>query len=462
MSIIPSEPDAVAILRAELIARFETAPAHAAGPILFSAFRDELIALYQPPLRAKATMVKMRQTLDIVAELIGPAGTTAELTPTLVARYIASRPPRESPNTTVGMLRTLRTVCSFAAAQGYCRVSPFSLRKQWVRSAPANRERQKHHSAEDIGRVLELMRQDTVTKMPGSWSAWRARRLYALACTVAYTGMRKNEALRLRLEDLDIPNRMIIVVAREGNRLKTVSSAAPVPIPDRLAEILAAWLPYQAIGDRPAVNPTGPSPASNPEGTKDASWLFTNSFQTGPWTGGSKGYRPLDRMKRLGERAGVEGFTFLSLRHSFASHAESLWGMSEAMIQRILRHTSPATQKFYRHADVPNLKAAVKGIGFGTERPDPTAAAAPAAAPIVPFVFEPPAPPRPPVKAPRQSARKLDDDDVSEMRELRARGWSYTALMQRYNVRSKSTLHAAIHGFTHKAVGLIDDGSKGV
>lgn len=58
------------------------------------------------------------------------------------------------------------------------------------------------------------------------------------------------------------------------------------------------------------------------------------------------------------------GFTFLSLRHSFATHAEH-WGLSPAMIQRILRHTSVRTQIGYRHADAANLRAAGGRIGFG-------------------------------------------------------------------------------------------------
>jgi integrase len=83
------------------------------------------------------------------------------------------------------------------------------------------------------------------------------------------------------------------------------------------------------------------------------------------WKDGSPGTRPLDQMKGAGKRAGVAGFTFLSLRHSFATHAEGAWGLSPAQIQRCLRHTSLKTQWHYRHADLDNMRASAGGIDFG-------------------------------------------------------------------------------------------------
>jgi integrase len=446
--------------RLEMISRFQTTPAAAPGPIPFALFSDELLGLYRPPLRAKATYIKIRQVLGIVADLLGPAGTTADFTPALIVAFIASRPPAESPNSTISLLNSLRAAFSFAFGQGYCRVNAFSLRKTWLRSSPPNRERRRHHSAAEIAAVLEVMRLDIVRKVPGSWSQWRARRLYALASTVAYCGLRRNEALRLRVEDLDVPGRMLVVVERQGSRLKTIDSAAPVPIPDRLAAVLAEWLPYLALSDRPAENPSGPLPASNPKGERDQNWVFPNVYQSGPWIGGSPGHKPLDRMKAAGERAGVSNFTFLSLRHSWATMAESRWGLSAPTIQRVLRHSNVRTQAIYRHADPQNLRAACATIGFGNE-PTAAPAAVPAIAIPEPFVYAP-APPRPPA-APRRrrpnNGPKLTDADVAEMRELRARGWTYTALLLRYPV-AKSTLHAALWGLTFRHVPQFGEGMR--
>jgi integrase len=307
------------------------------GPIPFADFTAELLALYLPPLRAKASYKSMRRSLEIAAEHIGEGATTANLTPDLIGRIVASRPPEHSPYTVNTLLTYLKVASNYAVQMGYLRASAFSFRKKWIRLGQPKVK--KHHSMEEIARVLALMARDVERKT--GWAQWRARRLQALGATVAYTGLRRDEALRLLVADVLLEERMILVVSRAGNRLKTERSAQPVPVPEALAKILADWLPHT-----------------------HCEWAFPNVYRKGPWTGGSQGYTPLDRMKRLGVRAGVQGFTFQSLRHSWATHAE-YWGLSDTMIQRVLRHTTTRTQMHYRHADADNLRSVVGGIDFG-------------------------------------------------------------------------------------------------
>jgi integrase len=421
----------------------------AVNPIPWADFSAEVLALYAPPLRAASTRDKVRQALRQVAAL--GVASTAEIGPQLVARFVAAQPPANSPNTTRGLLSSLRACCNYALDQGYCRASPFNRRRRWVRaSAPLVK---KFHSREEIARVLDMMRRDVGRKARGGWAEWRARRLYALASTVAYTGLRKMEALRLRVEDIDLPGRMLLIVERSGGRLKTVSSAAPVPLPDALVPVLAEWLPHLVLPASDPADDIGPAPRRNPGRVRDAGWVFPNVFRTGPWTGGSPGHDPLDRMKAAGLRAGVEGFTFLSLRHSFATHAE-YWGLSDTMIQRILRHTSVRTQLHYRHAETINMRAKVAGLTFGHELSAPEAeAAALAAAPPVP----PPPPPadvRPPGSVDR--SRKLDPAAAAELRRLREGGWSYKALCERFGV-SKATVNACVYRVTHKDAPSCED-----
>lgn len=401
-------------------------------------FREELLLLYAPPLRSKATFAKIRQILDLVGGL--GVASTSDLTMSLVAKFIAARPATESQNTTFTLVRALRTICNYAAANGYVARSPFAIRKTWVRRGQPKAKQ--HHSREAIARVLAKMKSEIQRKR--GWSQWRARRLYALASTVAYTGLRKNEALYLRVEDIDLEARMIFVRSRRGNRLKTEKSAQPVPIPDALMPVLADWLPHLILPEEPAKAPAGPMPEHNPEGIRDAGWVFPNSYRTGPWVGGTHGYRPLDRMKIVGERAGVKGFTFLSLRHSWATHAE-FWGLSDAMIQRMLRHTSPATQWYYRHADPANMQAKIGGVRFGHELTGVEADAngfilpkpeAPAAASMIPG-------------KPVQTGPKLDDNDAEDIRRLRDAGWSYRRLALDFGV-SISTIHYTLYGVIHR------------
>jgi integrase len=322
------------------------------GPIAFDRFIAELLKLYDFPLRSKATRDKLRYTLEILAGLLGPDGTTAGLSIDLVASFVKSRPPGESPHTTHGLLANVRSACNFAVSQGYLRTSPFSYRKRWIRlSAPT---RKKHHSQDEIRRVLDLLA--TEVRDTTGWARWRARRLQALASTVAYTGLRRDEALHLHGADVDLPGRMILLVER-SKLLKTEMSSQPVPICLALVPILESWMGH--CRDIPEASIDSPP---------DCPYLFPGVTRVGAWTGGPPGSRPLDQLKAAGERAGVQEFTFQSLRHSWATHAES-WGMSDVMIQRVLRHTTTRTQLRYRHPDLDNMRLAVDRIDFSPTPP---------------------------------------------------------------------------------------------
>lgn len=328
------------------------------GPIPFDRFRDELMALYEPPLRSIKTRDRMRFVIRVVAELVGPGATTAALTPELVGRFIKGRPEKEAPITTHSLLSYLRTVCGYARSRGYIYASPFEFRKRWVSRYIEPRER--HHSIEDIARVLATMRAEIEAR--SGWARWRSRRLYALACTVAYTGMRASEAIFLRVDDVILEDRMILILPYKARRLKTEGASQPVPMPPDLAVILGDWIAHR---EAPIV--------SLSTAWEDCPYLFPNVTGTNAWCGGRAGEKAVDAMKRAGLRAGVEGFTLHSLRHSFATHAESAWGLNPATIQRVLRHTSLSTQQHYRHADAMNLRRAVNDVGFGALPTDTSA-----------------------------------------------------------------------------------------
>jgi len=321
-------------------------------PIPFPDFRDEILRLYQPPHRAAATRRQVAQVMREIAAL--DVKTTADLTPALVARYVESRPPGQSPRTLHGMLRVLRSIANQAVISGVLRVSPFAARRvsSWVgRMGPPTEK--KHYSREEIRRVLTLMGQDVQTT--AGWSQWRARRLYALTATVAYAGLRTNEALTLHAADIRLEARYIGLTDRGrdgGYRFKTAGSEQPVPMPEALVPIVGEWLEHRL--DHPADRPL----------PIDCPWFVPNITRTSNWNGGCPGTKPLDRLHDVARRAGVEGMTFLSLRHSWATHAE-YHGYGPALIQRVLRHTTERTaEMWYRHSDVPNLVERVAGFDF--------------------------------------------------------------------------------------------------
>lgn len=300
------------------------------SPKTLRQLKDELSDLYAPPLRAPATWYPIRQVL----EEMDRAGIrlVSELQPAGIARWIKAHPDRGA-MTIKKLLGSLRAACSYAVQMRYLERSPFEFRREWVRT-PKNHA-PKHHSAESISRVLSLLESERVL-------GWEEHRLFALTALYAYTGVRKMEALNSKVSDYHLDEGFFDLVAHR--RLKTSDSEQPIPLPSRLVAILREWLPKA-----------------------ESEWAFPNKGRTGPWTGGSPGRKPLDQIKIAGERAGVSGFTVLSLRHSWATHAESLWDLGEGVTKRVLRHTTTRTQLHYRHADLPNLRRRVADLSFAGE-----------------------------------------------------------------------------------------------
>ena len=335
---------------------------HAASPIRMSQFRREFLALYEPPMAARSTRNKYRQVLDLV-EGLGVVSTD-QITPELVARFIAARPPGQSSYTTRSLLMSLRAIANYAEGRRYVVISPFRLRKlsRWVRVAPPKGKR--HQSREEIRRILQVLAGDVATKR--GWAGWRARRLHAAACTVAYAGLRFREAFMLWAEDVDpaaglirlvprgrrLPDPGVEPVAGDEPRLKTEASAQPICLPAALGPILTDWMAHRH--DHPADFALPP--------LDRIPWLFPGSRRVGPWIDGAPGTKPIDRLKAAARRAGVEGVTWQSLRRSWATIAEGL-GIPQAMITRQCRHTSEdTTKRWYQQRDLGNLRDAVGGF----------------------------------------------------------------------------------------------------
>ena len=94
-------------------------------PISLADFRKEFLGIY--PNAAKGTLNKLVYVLKLI-EALGVASTD-QLTPELIGRFIASRPPGQSPHTTKGLLMNVRTICSYAEARRYVAISPFRVKK---------------------------------------------------------------------------------------------------------------------------------------------------------------------------------------------------------------------------------------------------------------------------------------------------------------------------------------------
>jgi integrase len=315
-------------------------------PLPWADFRMECLACYEPPLVAKSTRARAVQVLNELTAL-GPE-TTADLKPSFIARYIANRPPGQSTETLRGLLRQVSSFCSIAEKAGWIRISPFRQRTlgKWVARTPLKGKR--HFSIDEIRAVLTRMLFEVQTSR---FSAqWRAYRTYAVTAVVAYCGLRKNEALGLRIKDLDLVGRLIHV-RPHANKLKTDASEDSVPMPKELVPILDGWLKRRM--EMPPVYTQ----------STDCEWLFPTCNRLRPWLHGQKGGKALDRLRAAAERAGVKGMTFQALRVSWATHAE-FYGLGPAMISRILRSSEAVTKRHYRRPDIPNLVKSVEDFHY--------------------------------------------------------------------------------------------------
>jgi integrase len=314
--------------------------------------RDQMLALYQPPLRSKRTLEMMRRVFNVLDAM--EAKSSADLTESLVAKMVSSRPKGENCATIIQQLTCVRVIANFAKRHGYLRDTPFAFRpvSRWAQARPS--ERVRWYTAEEVRKLLERMEAD-VRETTG-WPNWRARRLWAVSACCAFGGFRMTEAFSLFVSDISLPNGIITVSARR--QLKTISSARMVPMPPRLKKILEEdWLPFRQ---------------SAPPGFLDEHGLacpyaFPNVTRTSYWHGGPSGHTPLARLKSVAYRAGIADFanaSFARFRHAFATQAEFL-GIPGASIQRVMGHTSEQTSlRHYRHSIAKNLTATVAGFDY--------------------------------------------------------------------------------------------------
>jgi integrase len=301
------------------------------APIPWSDFKDRIERLYKATRRRPSTVSKLRSILRDL-ESCG-VRSTADLTGANILAWLESHSTLKS-DTVRGNLGYIRAACHYAVEEGWLEKPPnFKRLVPRVEDPPE----QPHHSLDELRRFMDVLRSRSVT------GDWYDGRLFALASTVAMCALRRNEALFLRVVDVDLAARLIVLNPTQERPLKTPSSGQPVPIPPELHDVLDNWIPRT-----------------------NSAWLFPSHRRLRPWFGGSNGKRPIDALRRVGEECGFEmGVTFRSLRHTWATHAESAWGLSEPVIQRIMRHTDRRTQRRYRHADRMNLVASATAIRIG-------------------------------------------------------------------------------------------------
>jgi integrase len=150
---------------------------------------------------------------------------------------------------------------------------------------------------EDVDRLLEYLERQYLGE---GADAWKARRLHALAATVAYAGIAVRQARRLDVADVDLVGGVIRV--RGTRRARRGADPLPIRIDDRLRAILAGWLPLAGCDSAfPGARRRGP-------------WVYASDPS---WGGGA-----LYELEAAGRAAGIrKPITFEALRLHHAEHA---------------------------------------------------------------------------------------------------------------------------------------------
>lgn len=323
---------------ARTLSRTTARPGEVAMPVIsFARLEAELLRLYGPAHRRKGTHDKIRQVLREVREL-GCVKKTSDLKPPAIAAWLEAHEGERGPATKLSLLRTFRTICRYAETFDYVRRDPFRWRppQKWIEDELDGFEPIDRHIT-----AIAAMRLCSRADQEALDGDWKRKRLRALVYLLTYTGVRKNEALGLQLRDLDFEERTFWIRPNERRKLKTRKSKQRLALALPLVRVLKPW--------------------SRETGSE---WLFPGVRRLGPWIDGASGYRALDEVQALGERAGVEGLTILSFRHTIGTLAEPA-GITELELQRWFRHTNPGMQRGYRHEDVLNLRTTANKIARG-------------------------------------------------------------------------------------------------
>lgn len=316
--------------------------------IRFDRFKSEVLDLYTPPLRAPATYRQIRQVLEEFGELraASPNGLgkllvtrSSDITAKTVGEWIRAHPARSAIRTR-SLLSALRSAVNYGVFAKHIESSPFAWRgiDEWIRAdvvLTSARKPRQHCTASEIRALFARVDAEA---HGGCWLSGRTR---AVVYLFAYTGLRAKEGLHLKRSDINLRKGTLKIEPKVDWRVKTPKSAAVLPIAEPLIEVLGQWLPRAK-----------------------SEWAFPGIERCGPWIHGCAGYKPLDKIKAAGKRAGIRNLTFMSFRKTVMTLGKG-WGFGQLEAMSLLRHTSSQMLKYYDEESIEELRKAIAKINYG-------------------------------------------------------------------------------------------------
>lgn len=175
-------------------------------------------------------------------------------------------------------------------------------------------------------KVLEILTDEQVKKIV-TYKPKKAieRRVHVMILLILDTGLRINEVLNLRKEDVDLDNMLIKVQKGKGDKQRIV------PFSMALRRILFKHI--------------------NTHSNSRSEFVFSTA------SGSRQAYRNATNfLKTIGTRVGKPNLRFHLLRHTFAT-AYIRSGGNVALLRKILGHSSIATTMIYEHLQTNDLSA---------------------------------------------------------------------------------------------------------
>jgi integrase len=273
---------------------------------------NQLLTLYEQdilPTKAPATQYQTSRIFLKIRHDLGHIFLT-DLTPAVLRQWRDTLKARGyQPGSVRRFLFILSGVLS-AAVKEFELLAENPLRK--IRYPAEQHGRVRYLSDEERHRLLDACQQS------------RCAALYPLVMLALATGGRKQELLQLRWVDVDLEQGSVRFLHTKNKHPRSVPMEGPA------LEVLRAWAPQQPAG---------------------MGYVF-------PSVNGAKGRHVTSAWYMARERAGLPGFRFHDLRHSFASYL-AMSGASLIEIADLLGHKTLAMVRLYAHLSPAHTRGVV-------------------------------------------------------------------------------------------------------
>jgi integrase/recombinase XerC len=265
-------------------------------------------------------------------EELGPQG----VTPTDVREYrqYLVMVQQHKANTVNRRLAALSAFMTWAKITGQVDTNPteFVRGVPQVSGGPHYLDRREQFA---LQRALEKDLQIARLRYPKRWVS--RQRDGSMVTFLLHTGLRLNEALKLRIGDLEISERKGTVIVRQGKGGKQ----RIVPLNGDARKAVQDWL------------------AVRPQDGSDFIWIAVENEQAGSLSG-----RSVQRvMHRIGQDAGLKRLTPHVLRHTFGKNLVDS-GVGLEKVAALLGHSSLNTTRIYIVPNQQDLEKAVEKLSI--------------------------------------------------------------------------------------------------